>query len=1149
MSKKAVELLINLKTLGAKELEKLAKTMRGVSKEVESSGDEFKKTGRTADELEDIIKRLDGVYYDLNGRLRDSKGNFAKTDTEAAKLAKSLTDQERAAIRARGGLGKYNRETKDAQVSTDKLKRSVKGLRGGLAGLAAVGATAVGSFAAMKGISERAEELKKMANAAERLGVSMEDFSAAEGAVFQATGRDWESLKDGLDDLNEKIIDYAKNGAGEAVDLFAQFEDLDPFELMEMDGLEQLDTVVAAMEGMSKQERSQLLDQLGSDNLRELTNILDGSNSKFMQMREEIIASGQALDEFDVDRITSMNQDLNAVRRNFQLIKDESISQIAPFLEAMSESMTENAKKAKEAGEQTGQWSFYLAVAVDVADKFYALINVIAAGALAVGANLADWGTKLPLGLLKTASGLSDKFNKGVRGLLGMDTDVETFAGKVNKAVTGFSDNIKNSAGGSIINFQRNWRELAKEPPMTKRVITKLNGVEDEAKKEGEKASDAIEKAVKDTDTEIKFTAEAKEVMRVVEDIGKKMRETIRENYQDQAIDAINHEYDVRLKTLKREELEGKKSAQEVIKERLKLETELAEKVRDAKLSVIEDELAAFKAQKEEQLAKLDEQKEGSKEYAETQRQLKETEASINQLYIDRIGLIDSTKRQAEILKFDAGNELVSLSNDDQGSSSGSDSDEDPVREAQERADLIKDAEQDIADAKIELMRLAGRENQAELAKIQQDYDEMVATLTEAGKDTSIADKLFGIKTANVELDTLRQKLDNLSAAYSYGEIDERQYQAGVNRLAPELSDAAGATGNAEAQLAVQRQIQDAQDEIQDAYREAAEEQKELDRQVNDVKLQLWRKTGREFDAEMSSIEGRYADLLAQLGADSEQAEIVKKLIGVEKANAELDKLMQKLDELKRQYSAGEITTGAYNEAVNNLSPEIRDAANRTENDETIRSTDKKIGDAEDEGDMTAKIGKKLKGSVDGAADAMTAFIMGTKSAKDAFADFARSVLADITKMIMKQMILNAISAAFGGGGGGAPISGGFMTEVGSLHTGGTVGAYNTGRSVPISIFTGALRYHDGGPILKPGEVPIIAQQGEYMLDKYDIRNPRNGGKGKAGSGGGSNQAVNISNMLDNKSVASVNETPEGRSSILNVIRAESGTIRSILGR
>jgi hypothetical protein len=52
-------------------------------------------------------------------------------------------------------------------------------------------------------------------------------------------------------------------------------------------------------------------------------------------------------------------------------------------------------------------------------------------------------------------------------------------------------------------------------------------------------------------------------------------------------------------------------------------------------------------------------------------------------------------------------------------------------------------------------------------------------------------------------------------------------------------------------------------------------------------------------------------------------------------------------------------------------------------------------------------------------------------------------------------------------------------------HSGGRIGDPSfSGKLVPAELFAGALRYHRGGPILAPGEVPVIAQTGERVLSR-----------------------------------------------------------------
>jgi lambda family phage tail tape measure protein len=64
--------------------------------------------------------------------------------------------------------------------------------------------------------------------------------------------------------------------------------------------------------------------------------------------------------------------------------------------------------------------------------------------------------------------------------------------------------------------------------------------------------------------------------------------------------------------------------------------------------------------------------------------------------------------------------------------------------------------------------------------------------------------------------------------------------------------------------------------------------------------------------------------------------------------------------------------------------------------------------------DVYSNIGSITKNAFNGMATVLTDFVM---TGKASFSDFARSVISDITSMLIKMALFNAMSAAFGGGG------------------------------------------------------------------------------------------------------------------------------------
>jgi lambda family phage tail tape measure protein len=64
--------------------------------------------------------------------------------------------------------------------------------------------------------------------------------------------------------------------------------------------------------------------------------------------------------------------------------------------------------------------------------------------------------------------------------------------------------------------------------------------------------------------------------------------------------------------------------------------------------------------------------------------------------------------------------------------------------------------------------------------------------------------------------------------------------------------------------------------------------------------------------------------------------------------------------------------------------------------------------------DVYSNIGDITKSTFNGMANVLTEFVM---TGKASFSDFAKSVISDITNMLIKMALFNAMSAAFGGGG------------------------------------------------------------------------------------------------------------------------------------
>ena len=173
-----------------------------------------------------------------------------------------------------------------------------------------------------------------------------------------------------------------------------------------------------------------------------------------------------------------------------------------------------------------------------------------------------------------------------------------------------------------------------------------------------------------------------------------------------------------------------------------------------------------------------------------------------------------------------------------------------------------------------------------------------------------------------------------------------------------------------------------------------------------------------------------------------------------------------------------------------------------------------------------------------GFSDAVTDWLTGVKSAKDAFRQFAADFLQQIARMILKQIILNALQAA-------NPFAGAASAIVGGAHTGAVAGGPTPiSRTVSPLAFAGAYRYHNGGIAgLTPDEVPLIAQRGEELVPKTDPRHRANGG-----AGGGSQDVTNINVFSMEEAVAQAISAPAGQRVLMNVVGENSSDFNQALG-
>jgi hypothetical protein len=179
--------------------------------------------------------------------------------------------------------------------------------------------------------------------------------------------------------------------------------------------------------------------------------------------------------------------------------------------------------------------------------------------------------------------------------------------------------------------------------------------------------------------------------------------------------------------------------------------------------------------------------------------------------------------------------------------------------------------------------------------------------------------------------------------------------------------------------------------------------------------------------------------------------------------------------------------------------------------------------------------------ALDGFVDNVAAGMKVTKALRLAFLQFAADFLRQIANMILKQIILNALTSMFPSLG---PLRAG--------HTGGVVGSNAIGGgnridSAAPTWFRNALTYHTGGVAgLRPDEVNATLKVGEEVLTKQDPRHRDNIGRDMSRSDRGG-QPIKQVLVFDQKDVANAMASAHGEKVFVTFLKNNRQTVRSII--
>jgi hypothetical protein len=288
---------------------------------------------------------------------------------------------------------------------------------------------------------------------------------------------------------------------------------------------------------------------------------------------------------------------------------------------------------------------------------------------------------------------------------------------------------------------------------------------------------------------------------------------------------------------------------------------------------------------------------------------------------------------------------------------------------------------------------------------------------------------------------------------------------------------------------------------------------------MDQVRERLATAQGQTAGARRSALEREFRDLVARLEAEGDTAgiAIVERLINTEVAKTRLDEFRQVYDQALQEMQATEADITAQRESgligeiearrrivelhkatnarLAETIPKMREAA-AAAGPEAQRQVEQLADSWRRLGQEIDPIAQRLNASIEqGLANGIEGFINQTRTAKEAFNDFANSVIQALQRIAAEQLAqqifsgfnLGAIGSFFGGLFG-APVQ----------HRGGVAGAAGgTSRAVSPLAFIGARRLHAGNLGLKKDEYPAILQEGEGVFSRDQMKALGGAGAGK----------------------------------------------------
>ncbi|MGA4453468.1 phage tail tape measure protein [Pseudomonas fortuita] len=684
----------------------------------------------------------------------------------------------------------------------------------------------IAAFAGASAIKETVGQLTDLDVAAKRLQVSVEDLTAAQYAAFKTSGVGAEQFVDALEEVRIKIEEMNSIQSGGAIDFF-QIMKVSSAEFMKLNPLEQLQKISDVMKGMSSSAQFTFLDQIGSDNLRNLLPLLEDGSGKFKDLMEQAKAAGYTLSSLDTKNVQQLSRTFNELSTSISTSFKKAVADAAPEFTALIQMMLQGTTDVKTGVDDLGtsgreQFRGIVSAAGQafaafgrVGDALYAIFFAIAksatdtAGVFALGFDqiltylskfVNSFVTFYRRAFADVLALVGTSFVPGIQSLLNkipgslassMSAGLDNVRAYIASSVTDLNKPVNLSLGGGMFKDFAAQADRASQTldklgqEAVKATLTGVGGISGAISSATDRLLDAgaaIEaqnKALVGQDAAraklgISKGGDAKNSLTNTQTAATlaatraKLQADLAKLEIDKNIERIQTQQQLENKALDARATTEKLTATEIADQRLAIDLKANREISDQRKASIGEDLKVLQAQLAAQKKVLGQSTIDS-ERGTALGAIADLEAHITVKRQEQLNLTSALANQEALLKADRASALA---------------------DSKAQVEAIRE------QLEVDLLRMRGSDYKADLLEIEREFADTKRILEAMGEDSTAAADLVAAKKAKAELDEIDRQYAALKRKLGNNQISSRDYLTQVNALGERGQKAAETTGN-----------------------------------------------------------------------------------------------------------------------------------------------------------------------------------------------------------------------------------------------------------------------------------------------------------------------------------------------------------------